>query len=133
MIKKINHIALVVPELGEAKKFWVEVMGLELAHEEHVASQQVDVAFLPVAGSNIELLQPTDSDTGVAKFLQKRGPGVHHICFEVEDIVAVLAQLHTAGVPLIDEAPRIAADGKLYAFVHPKGTGGVLVELYQLA
>lgn len=133
MIKNINHIALVVPELSEAKQFWVDIMGLGLAHEEHVASQQVDVAFLPVAGSNIELLQPTEADTGVAKFLQKRGPGVHHICFEVDDIVAMLAQLRANEIPLIDETPRVAADGKQYAFVHPKGTGGVLVELYQLA
>lgn len=133
MIKKINHIALVVPHLGEAKKFWVDVMGLTLAHEEHVASQQVDVAFLPVDGSNIELLQPTEADTGVSKFLNKRGPGMHHICFEVEDITVALDQLRAAEVPLIDETPRVDEDGKQYAFVHPKGTGGVLVELYQLA
>lgn len=133
MIKKINHIALVVPHLGEAKSFWVDVMGLTLTHEEHVASQQVDVAFLPVDGSNIELLQPTEPDTGVSKFLNKRGPGMHHICFEVDDITSALDQLRAADVPLIDETPRVNEDGKQYAFVHPKGTGGVLVELYQLA
>lgn len=132
MIKNINHIALVVSDLDGAKNFWATVMGLPIAHEEHVASQQVDVAFLPVSESNIELLQPTDEDTGVAKFLAKRGPGMHHICFEVEDIAQMLTALRQNDVPLIDETPRVSEDGKQYAFIHPKGTGGVLVELYQL-
>ncbi|MCP5100105.1 MAG: methylmalonyl-CoA epimerase [Chloroflexi bacterium] len=133
MLKRINHIALVVPELESAKKFWVDVMGLPIEHEGHVASQKVDVAFLPISESNVELLQPTDSESGVAKFLDKRGAGMHHICFEVDDIEAALSQLREGDVPLIDEEPRIGDDGKKYAFVHPKGTGGVLVELYQLA
>ena len=132
MIKSINHIALLVPDLATAKAFWIDVMGLPLTREERVEEQHVEVAFLPVGESTIELLQPTDSNSGAAKFLQKRGAGMHHICFEVDDIAAVLAQLHNAGIPLIDETPHVDESGKQYAFIHPKGTGGVLVELYQL-
>jgi methylmalonyl-CoA/ethylmalonyl-CoA epimerase len=132
MIKKISHIAIVVPELEGALDFWVEALGLPLAHMEHVADQGVDVAFLPAGESDVELLQPRDDQSGVARFLQKKGPGLHHICFEVEDIVATLARLKEAGVPLIDEEPTIGTGGKKIAFIHPKGTGGVLVELYEL-
>ena len=132
MLKRINHIALVVPELESAKRFWVDVMGLPLDHEEHVAEQKVDVAFMPLEGTNIELLKPADQESGVAKYLDKRGPGMHHICFEVDDIDAALDELRQADVPLIDEVPRTGHDGKKYAFIHPKGTGGVLVELYQI-
>lgn len=132
MLKRINHIALVVPDMGPAQRFWVDVMGLPLDHEEHVDAQQVDVAFLPLDECNIELLKPTDKESGVARFLDKHGAGIHHICFEVDDIDAALAELSQADVPLIDEVPRAGSDGKKYAFIHPKGTGGVLVELYQL-
>lgn len=133
MLKRINHIALVVPELASAKRFWVDVMGIPLDHEEHVAEQMVDVAFMPLDGTNIELLQPTEQESGVAKYLDKRGPGMHHICFEVDDIEAALDELRRADVPLIDEVPRDGNHGKKYAFIHPKGTGGVLVELYQIS
>jgi methylmalonyl-CoA/ethylmalonyl-CoA epimerase len=132
MIKKISHIAVVVPELEEAMGFWVEALGLPLAHVEHVADQGVEVAFLPAGESDIELLEPVDLDSGVARYLQRRGPGMHHICFEVEDIVAVLTRLQEAGVPLINEEPTIGTGGKKIAFIHPKGTGGVLVELYEM-
>ncbi|KAA3662175.1 MAG: methylmalonyl-CoA epimerase [Chloroflexi bacterium] len=132
MLKRINHIALVVPELDSAKRFWIDVMGLPLEQEEHVAEQRVDVAFMPLDGTNIELLKPTDGESGVAKYLDRRGPGMHHICFEVDDIDAALVELRNASVPLIDEEPRSGHDGKQYAFIHPKGTGGVLVELYQI-
>ncbi|HEX6383729.1 MAG TPA: methylmalonyl-CoA epimerase [Anaerolineae bacterium] len=132
MIKKISHIAVVVPELEEALSFWVDALGLSLSHVEHVVDQGVDVAFLPAGESDIELLEPIDSESGVARYLQKRGPGMHHICFEVDDIKAALARLKAAGVPLINEEPTIGTGGKKIAFVHPKGTGGVLVELYQL-
>jgi len=132
VLQKINHIALVVPDLGPARRFWIDVMGLELDHEVHVESQQVDIAFLPLGESSIELLMPTSEESGVAKYLEKRGPGFHHICFEVDDIDAVLAELHHENVQLIDQTARTGEDGKKYAFIHPKGTGGVLVELYQL-
>jgi methylmalonyl-CoA/ethylmalonyl-CoA epimerase len=132
MIKKISHIAIVVPDLDEAMAFWVETLGLPLAHVEHVPDQDVDVAFLPSGQSEIELLEPISESSGVARFLQKRGPGMHHICFEVDDIEAMLARMKAAGVPLINEEPTIGTGGKKIAFVHPKGTGGVLVELYEL-
>jgi methylmalonyl-CoA/ethylmalonyl-CoA epimerase len=132
MIKKVDHIAVVVPNLDEATKFWVEALGLTLERVESVPREGVEVAFLPVGESEIELLQPTDPESGVARYLEKRGAGLHHICLEVDDIAATLARLQAAGVPLINETANVSESGKQYAFVHPKGTGGVLVELYQL-
>jgi methylmalonyl-CoA/ethylmalonyl-CoA epimerase len=131
-IKKISHIAVVVPDLEEALSFWVEALGLSVVHVEHVADQGVDVAFLPAGESDIELLEPLDPGSGVARYLERRGAGMHHICFEVEDIDEMLARLKTAGIPLINPEATIGTGGKKVAFVHPKGTGGVLVELYQL-
>jgi methylmalonyl-CoA/ethylmalonyl-CoA epimerase len=133
MIKKISHIAIVVPDLDEAMGFWVDALGLPLNHVEHVPDQGVDVAFLPSGESEIELLEPCDEESGVARFMQKRGPGMHHICFEVEDIEYVLDRLRQANVPLINEEPTYGTGGKKIAFIHPKGTGGVLVELYELS
>ncbi len=132
MIKKISHIAIVVPNLEEALDFWVDVLGLPLSHVEHVPDQDVDVAFLPSGESEIELLEPISNDSGVARFMQKRGPGMHHICLEVDDIASMLVRMKAAGVPLINEEPTIGTGGKKIAFIHPKGTGGVLVELYEL-
>lgn len=131
MIKRINHIAIALPDLAAGQKFWVEALGLTLDHVTHVPAEGVDAAFLSVGDSEIELLQPLDGEGGVAKFLQKRGTGIHHICFEVEDIEKMLQELKRAGIPLINETPRINPDGKQYAFLHPKGTGGILIELYQ--
>ncbi len=133
MIKKISHIAIVVPELDSAISFWVDVLGLPLDHVEHVADLGVDVALLPTGESDIELLCPVDEASGVARYMQKRGPGIHHICFEVDDIEGSLAHLKANNVPLINETPTYGSDGKKLAFIHPKGTGGVLVELYELA
>ena len=132
MIKKVNHIAVVVNDLEEAMHFWVDALGLELSHREHVASEAVDVAFLPVGDSKIELLQPVDDESGVARYLEKRGSGMHHICFEVDDIEAALQKLKLANVQLINEVPTVGADGRKFAFIHPKSASGVLVELYQL-
>ena len=132
MIKNINHIAIIVPDLEGAVGFWEGALGLKLARTESVPEEGVDVAFLPVGGSNVELLKPTVADTGVARFLEKRGPGIHHMCFEVDDIEATLAQLRAHNVQLINEQPQEGHGGRKYAFVHPKSTGGVLVELYQL-
>jgi len=133
MIKNINHIAIIVPDLEGAVAFWEGALGLKLAHTESVPEEGVDVAFLPIGGSNVELLKPTVADTGVARFLEKRGPGIHHMCFEVDDIEATLAQLRDRNVQLINEQPQEGHGGRKYAFVHPKSTGGVLVELYQLS
>ncbi|MCB9008096.1 MAG: methylmalonyl-CoA epimerase [Ardenticatenaceae bacterium] len=133
MIKKINHIAIVVPDLEASKHFWVDVLGLELAHQEHVADEGVDVAFLPLGESKIELLQPTDEQSGVARYLEKRGSGMHHLCFEVDNIETALAKLKIAEVQLINETPVLGSDGRKFAFIHPKSANGVLVELYELA
>ena len=132
MIKKVDHIAVLVPDLEEAKRFWVDALGLKLERVESVPEESVDIAFLPVGDSEIELLQPTDPESGVAKYLEKKGAGMHHLCFEVDDIEATLDRLRSADVPLITETAKVSNSGKKYAFVHPKGTGGVLVELYEL-
>lgn len=131
MIKKIAHIAVVVPDLAEANRFWVDALGLELDRVETVPEQAVDIAFVPVGDSDIELLRPVDAESGVARYLEKRGPGIHHICFEVDDIEAMLARLKSFDIPLINEEPTVDRHGTKIAFVHPKGTGGVLVELYE--
>jgi methylmalonyl-CoA/ethylmalonyl-CoA epimerase len=131
MIKKIDHIAILLPDLADGTSFWVDALGLQLEKTEQIPEQQVKIAFVPVGDSHIELLEPTDDESGVAAYLRKRGPGLHHLCLEVDDIEAALARLKEAKVPLIDEEPRISEDGKRLAFIHPKGTGGVLVELYQ--
>jgi methylmalonyl-CoA/ethylmalonyl-CoA epimerase len=133
MIKKIDHIAILLPDLADGTNFWVDALGLTLEKTEQIPEQQVNIAFLPVADSHIELVEPTDETSGVAAYLQKRGPGLHHICLEVDDIEATLARLKEANVPLIDKEPKISEDGKRLAFIHPRGTGGVLVELYQYA
>ena len=132
MIKKVDHIAVVVSDLEDAKRFWINALGLALERIDSVPEEAVDIAFLPVGDSEIELLQPTDPESGVAKYLAKRGPGMHHLCFEVDDIEATLHRLRTAEIPLITETAKVNSEGKKYAFVHPKGTGGVLVELYEL-
>lgn len=128
---KINHVAIVVPDLPEGIGFWADALGLTVTEQRREPAEAVDIAFLPVGESEVELLAPITDDSGVAKFLAKRGPGFHHICFEVEDLEAALAQLKTHNVPLIDEVPRVNAAGRRMAFIHPKGTGGVLIELYE--
>lgn len=130
-IKRINHIAIVVPDIDEALAFWRDALGLDLSHMEEVAGQESLVAFLPTGESEVELVEPTTDTSGLARYLAKRGPGMHHICFEVEDIASVLARLKEKGVQLINEEPTTGAGGKKVAFIHPKSTGGVLVELYE--
>ena len=133
MIKSINHIAVIVPDLAGALNFWEGALGLKLARTESVPEEGVDVAFLPIGDSNVELLRPTVADSGVARFLEKRGPGSHHMCFEVDDIAATLERLRAHNIQLINEQPVVGHGGRQYAFVHPKSTGGVLVELYELS
>ena len=132
MIKRIDHIAIVVNEFDSALSFWRDALGLPLSHTEVVLEQQSAIAFLPVNGSEVELVRPTTAESGVARYLAKRGPGLHHICFEVDDIEAMLAALKAKGVRLIDETPRAGSGGKRLAFIHPESANGVLVELYQL-
>lgn len=131
-VKQINHVAVVVDDMDKALSFWRDALGLDLHEVRDVPAEKSQVAFLPLAGSEVELVQPTSEDSGIAKYLAKRGPGMHHICLEVDDIAGMLAQLQAKGVRLINEQPRTAADGKRYAFIHPESTSGVLVELYQL-
>jgi methylmalonyl-CoA/ethylmalonyl-CoA epimerase len=131
-IKGIDHIAIVVEDLEEALKFWRDRLGLALDHIETVSSQGVKIAFLPVGDSEVELVQPLDDESGVAKYLRKKGPGMHHLCFEVEDIQERLRELESQGVRLIDHEPHVMDDGRKLAFLHPKSASGVLIELYEL-
>ena len=130
-INKIDHVAVVVADIDEALKFWRDAMGIELSHIEDVPSQKSQVAFLPVGDSEVELVKPTTGDSGAAKFLQERGGGMHHLCFEVDDVAAKLAELKSKGIRLINEEP-IILPGRKMAFIHPKSTGGVLIELYEI-
>ena len=131
-IKAINHVAVVVDDMEKSLAFWRDALGIDVHELRDVPAEKSQVAFLPLAGSEVELVQPMSDDSGIAKYLAKRGPGMHHICLEVDDISAMLAQLKSKGIRLINEEPRLAADGKKYAFVHPESTSGVLVELYQV-
>ena len=131
-IKKINHVAVVVDDMEKALSFWRDALGMELHELRDVPAEKSQVAFLPLEGSEVELVVPTSDDSGISKYLAKRGPGMHHICLEVDDILGMLAQLSAKGVRLINEEPRTGADGKKYAFIHPESTSGVLVELYEL-
>ena len=131
-IKQINHVAVVVDDMDKALSFWRDALGMELHELRNVPAEKSQVAFLPLHGSEVELVQPTSADSGIAKYLAKRGPGMHHICLEVDDIEGTISQLTSKGVRLINDTPRAAADGKKYAFIHPESTSGVLVELYQL-
>jgi methylmalonyl-CoA/ethylmalonyl-CoA epimerase len=128
---KISHLGIATRGIDEALKFWQASLGLENLHTEIVADQKVRVAMLPLGESRIELLEPTSNDSPISKFLEKRGGGLHHIAVEVDDIEASLLKLKQEGARLIDESPRIGAEGCLVAFVHPAATGGVLLELVQ--
>ncbi len=128
---KINHLGIATNGIDEALKFWGDALGLENVHTEIVEEQKVRVAMLPIGESRIELLEPTSDDSPISKFLEKRGGGIHHIAIEVEDIEASLAKLRDRGIRLIDEKPRIGAEGCLVAFVHPDSANGVLLELVQ--
>lgn len=128
---KINHLGIATKGIDEALKFWENALGLENVHTETVEDQKVRVAMLPLGESRIELLEPTSEDSPITRFLEKRGGGIHHIAVEVEDIVAALAKLKHEGARLIDETPRIGAEGCLVAFVHPSSANGVLLELVQ--
>ena len=128
---KIDHLGIATKGITEALKFWQDALGLHVTHTEIVEEQKVRVAMLPVGETRIELLEPISGDSPISKFLDKRGGGIHHIAIEVEDIKASLAKLKSNGMRLIDETPRIGAEGCLIAFVHPASTGGVLLELVQ--
>jgi methylmalonyl-CoA/ethylmalonyl-CoA epimerase len=128
---KINHLGIAAKSIDDALKFWSDALGLENVHTEVVEDQKVRVAMLPIGESRIELLEPTSEDSPISKFLEKRGGGIHHIAVEVGDLRSSLTQLKNKGMRLIDEEPRVGAEGCLVAFVHPSSTGGVLLELVQ--
>lgn len=131
-IKAINHVAVVVENMEKSLAFWRDALGMKLHELRDVPAEKSQVAFLPLAGAEVELVMPTTDDSGIAKYLAKRGQGLHHLCLEVDDIEGMMAQLKEKNIRLINEEPRTAADGKKYAFIHPESTGGVLVELYQI-
>lgn len=129
MIIKLDHIAMAVKDLESALKPYTEALGLTVSKMEEIQGQQVRIAYLPIGDTEIELVEPTTDDSGVAKFLEKRGEGLHHICLEVDDLKATLTRLKAQGVRLIDEEPRDGGKGKRIAFVHPRSMNGVLIEL----
>jgi methylmalonyl-CoA/ethylmalonyl-CoA epimerase len=131
-VKRIDHVAILVDDLEKTLAFWQEGLGLELSHTENVPAENSMVAFLPVGGSEVELVKPTTDDSGLARYLEKRGPGMHHICLEVDDLCGMLASLKERGIQLINETPLSGLGGKRYAFIHPKSANGVMVELYEL-
>jgi methylmalonyl-CoA epimerase len=128
---KIDHIGIATRGIQDAMTFYRDALGLEVSEPEEVADQKVRVAMLPIGESRIELLEGTSADSPIARFVEKRGPGIHHIAVRVDDIRAALANLKQKGARLIDEEPRKGAGGCLVAFVHPSSTGGVLLELVE--
>ncbi|HUJ09654.1 MAG TPA: methylmalonyl-CoA epimerase [Verrucomicrobiae bacterium] len=129
MIQGIDHIGIAVKSIDEAKKFWVDTLGLKLTHVEEVPEQKVRVAMLEAGAATIELLEPTSPDSPVAKFIEKRGEGLHHVTLQTDQLAECLKALRAAGVSLIDEKPRVGAGGSRIAFLHPKSAHGVLIEL----
>lgn len=133
MPKRIDHIAIIVRNIEQALLFYRDTLGITPSEVKEVPTEQVRIAFLPMGGpggSEIELIEPTNAASSLAKFLEKRGEGLHHICLEVENIDTALAEMQAQGAPVLDKQPRIAAEGRAI-FLHPKGTNGVLLELLQ--
>ncbi len=128
-IKQIDHVGIAVKSVEQAGKFYTDVLGLEIDEIENVADQKVNVAFIPITGSEVELLESTAPDGPVAKYIDSRGEGVQHLAFRVENIEEALKELKAKGIRLIDQEPRIGAGGAKIAFIHPKETNGVLVEI----
>lgn len=131
MVQKIDHLGIVVRDLDTAIEHWKKTLGLDLTHREVVADQGVEIAKFPVGESAVELISPVKEGTGVSKYLEKRGEGIHHVCYEVNDLQGELDRIAQTGARLIDEKPRVGAGGDLVAFIHPKSTNGVLTELKQ--
>jgi methylmalonyl-CoA epimerase len=129
-IKRIDHIAIVVESLEPALEVYRDALGMTVTAVKEMPEQDVVMAFLPAGDSEIELLEPSQAESGIGKYLAKRGEGLHHICLEVDDLEATLADLKSKGAQLIDETPKQGANGKI-AFIHPKGAHGVLVELVE--
>lgn len=128
---KLEHIGIAVQNIEAKLKIWRDLFGLKLRMIKEVPEQKVKVAVLEIDDTHIELIEPTDEHSAVKKFIEKRGEGLHHLCFEVKDIESVLKDMKKNGIKLIDEVPRKGALGKKIAFIHPKDMGGVLIELTQ--
>ncbi len=133
MFGEIDHIGVAVEDLDESIALYRDRLGMREQHRETVEEFGVEAALLEIGGSHVELLTPTESDSGVAKFLERNGPGMHHVAYRTDDIESVLERLRAAGMRLIDEEPRIGIRESQVAFVHPKSTGGVLTEVVQPA
>ncbi|HWO48833.1 MAG TPA: methylmalonyl-CoA epimerase [Solirubrobacterales bacterium] len=131
MLDRIDHTGVAVDDLDAAIKLYEEVLGMPLVHRETVAEQGVEAVLLDVGDGHVELLSPLGEDTPVGKFLARKGPGLHHVAYAVEDIEATLEQLSAAGIELIDAKPRVGIRGSHVAFLHPRSTGGVLTEIVQ--
>ncbi|SHH42463.1 methylmalonyl-CoA epimerase [Caloranaerobacter azorensis DSM 13643] len=131
MVKKVDHIGIAVKNLEETLKFYKEVLGLELNGIEIVEQQKVKVAFLPIGDTEIELLESTDKEGPIAKYIEKKGEGIQHIAYRVDDIEKAIEEMKSKGIRMIDEKPRYGAGGAKIAFLHPKSTYGVLIELCQ--
>src|SRR5438874_1617785 len=135
MPKRIDHVAIIVRNIEQALVFYRDTLGIAPSEIKEVPTEQVRIAFLPMGGpggSEIELIEPTNADSSLAKFLEKRGESLHHICLEVEDIDAALAEMQQKGAPVLDKQPRVAAEGRAI-FIHPRAANGVLVELVERA
>ena len=130
-IKRVDHIAIVVDSIDEARAFYEDALGLTIEHTEQIDEQEVKVAFLPIGETEIELLEPTNDSSGVAKFLSKRGGGIHHIALEVDSVQEMIDRLKMKGIALLNEEPAVGAGGNLVAFIHPRSAYGVLIEFYQ--
>lgn len=131
MVKKVDHIGIAVKNLEETLKFYQEVLGLELDGVEIVEEQKVKVAFLPIGDTEIELLESTDKEGPIARYIEKKGEGIQHIAYRVDDIEKAIEEMKSKGIRMIDEKPRYGAGGAKIAFLHPKSTYGVLIELCQ--
>ena len=132
MLKKINHIAIAVNNLEEAAKFYQNVLGLTISGVEVVTAQKTKVGFFKIGESNIEMVQPSEPDSPLVKFLETKGQGIHHICFEVDDIEAEIKALLAKGATMVDQKSRPGAHNSKVAFIHPKSSNGVLIELCEL-
>ncbi len=128
-IKKIDHIGIATKDINCVLSLYRDLLGIQVA--DTVAGKAMNMAFLPVGETQLELLEPVDPESAIGKFIERRGEGIHHICFEVDDIEATLKKLEDAGLELIDKTPRVNAHGRKVAFVHPKSCSGVLVEFYE--
>ncbi len=131
-IKRIHHIAVAVENIEAALHFWHDILGIEPSQVTNITQESAQIAFLPLGETEIELVQPTTPGSGLSRFLENHGAGMHHLCLEVDNLNAWLVRLKAGGVILINEQPKVGEDGRLYAFIHPKSTHGVLLELYQL-